>query len=286
MKTIKKKLITVGKIFIVLVVFLGVTAFSQIGLLQYKDMLPIGMSEDTTIGLSGTLGVTSASILFVYLFRQSLLPAKEKFNWKKAVLYGVFAVSFCKIVVAVLSASVLGIVAPMEANVTQSSSNGVDSVWIQLFSVVILAPIAEEFLFRKFLYSVLSKKVSKRISVICCTLVFALMHGYDLYGFVSCVLAGLLFSNMYANTGVVWYSIIAHMLCNAEALICRMLEGTEVPYYYEVNGYGTYHGLVFIVALVIAVVSAVLLNQINKKKIENTVAEEGQQELELERRAV
>ena len=112
----------------------------------------------------------------------------------------------------------------------QSISNPIEEVttnsswWLNLVFVAILAPIAEELLYRKILCTRLLP-LGEGWAVVISAAVFALAHG----NFYQCVYAftlGLFFGFIYVKTGKLGYSIFYHFMIN-------LLGGVVSPFLIE-----------------------------------------------------
>lgn len=86
------------------------------------------------------------------------------------------------------------------------------SPWIVLVFVVILGPIVEELLFRKFLIDVLYP-FGEKVAIITSALLFAAFHG-NFYQFFYAALLGGLLALIYCRTGKIRYTIILHAVFN------------------------------------------------------------------------
>lgn len=85
-------------------------------------------------------------------------------------------------------------------------------LWITLPFVALLGPIAEEFLFRKFMIDRLSIYGDK-LAIIVSAVAFGFFHG-NLYQFFYAALLGLILGYLYTKTRNVWYPIALHMAIN------------------------------------------------------------------------
>lgn len=93
-----------------------------------------------------------------------------------------------------------------------------DQSWIMnLITVVILAPLVEEWLFRKQLIGRL-RRFGERPAIIMSALMFGLFH-MNLYQFFYAFGVGLLFGYVYTRTSRLRYSIGLHMLMNLNGAI-------------------------------------------------------------------
>lgn len=95
----------------------------------------------------------------------------------------------------------------IEAIVTESS------IWLNFVLISILAPIIEEFLFRKVIMDRLLV-YGERAAVLVSALMFGLYHG-NLYQFFYAFLVGMILGLLYARSGCLWYSIGFHVLFNS-----------------------------------------------------------------------
>lgn len=87
-----------------------------------------------------------------------------------------------------------------------------NEVWCNLLVMVLLAPIAEEFLFRKFLID-RTVKYGEGVSILFSALFFGLFHG-NLNQFAYAFVIGGIFAFIYVKTRNVKYTIFMHMLIN------------------------------------------------------------------------
>ncbi|MBO5303345.1 MAG: CPBP family intramembrane metalloprotease [Lachnospiraceae bacterium] len=84
--------------------------------------------------------------------------------------------------------------------------------WVNLFVVVICAPIAEELLFRKLLID-RTVKYGEGVSVVLSGFIFALYHG-NLNQFVYAFFMGAFWGFIYVKTRNIRYTIVMHMVMN------------------------------------------------------------------------
>lgn len=86
------------------------------------------------------------------------------------------------------------------------------NIWITAIFMVIVAPIGEEFVFRKLLID-RTGKYGCFISALLSGLIFGLMHG-NLYQFFYASLLGFVLGYLYYNTGKLFYTISIHAVIN------------------------------------------------------------------------
>lgn len=86
------------------------------------------------------------------------------------------------------------------------------SVWLRLLFMVILAPLIEEFIFRKVLITRL-KKYGEAAAVITSAIAFGLFHG-NIAQAIYAALLGILLGYVYVRTGRLRYTVYVHMFVN------------------------------------------------------------------------
>lgn len=91
-----------------------------------------------------------------------------------------------------------------------------DWVAVVLMAAVV-APLAEEFFFRGYLYGVLRRYGGRWAAIGVTALLFAAIHG-SLVGFAPLALLGVTFALAYELTGSVWTSVLMHALFNGTTL--------------------------------------------------------------------
>ena len=85
-------------------------------------------------------------------------------------------------------------------------------IWLNLILISIIAPIFEEFIFRKLLID-RTIKYGVRVSIIISATMFALYHG-NLNQFFYAFFMGGFFAYVYAKTGKIQYTIALHIIIN------------------------------------------------------------------------
>ena len=153
-------------------------------------------------------------------------------RWKKwywALLIGPSAVILMWLVLGVLQYS--GYIAWLENLIGESSvqdavkmlresSDGL-TVGLMAFSVVLVAPLAEEIIFRGYLYPVAKKFSNVGVGMLFSALVFAVGHG-NAPLLLPLFLLGLILAAAYEWTGSLWASISVHLCFNAATVAIQM----------------------------------------------------------------
>lgn len=86
------------------------------------------------------------------------------------------------------------------------------SLWVVALTTVIIAPVMEELMFRKFLIDRIVP-LGQKTAVVLSGLSFGLFHG-NFYQFFYAAALGMIFAYLYCYTGKIRYNIILHMMIN------------------------------------------------------------------------
>lgn len=160
----------------------------------------------------------------MYLFALPLLIAllrgvkplpPEKRTVKFAEFMAYLAVGFGLMYIGAFAGN--GVMAYLSRVTGNDYSNALEGVidgnlWVTAFFVVVVAPIGEEFVFRKLLIDRVGRYGSF-ISAVLSGVIFGLMHG-NLYQFFYAALLGFLLGYVYSSTGRLGYCITIHAVIN------------------------------------------------------------------------
>jgi membrane protease YdiL (CAAX protease family) len=154
-------------------------------------------------------------VLLIMLSKcEAKAPKKRKMSFGAFVLFLITAFGFMYIG-AMIGNSVMDAISNL---VGYDYSNGLqniidyDNLWITAIFTVIVAPIGEEFVFRKLIID-RTQKYGGFVSVGLSGLMFGLMHG-NLYQFFYCFALGLLLGYIYYSTGKLYITIAIHAIVN------------------------------------------------------------------------
>ena len=138
-----------------------------------------------------------------------------------------------------------------------------DSSPLKILVIVILAPLVEEYIFRKQIIDRLSK-YGEGVAIVFSGVTFGLFHGNLFQFFYACGL-GMLFAYVYTRTRRLRYTVILHAVINflGSVLAPWALTQNETELLPGVTVFGCY--VVLVVALAIA---GVVLLIVNRKKVE------------------
>lgn len=111
----------------------------------------------------------------------------------------------------------IGVMALFRLAFGVSGGNPLDLVmetglWVRFLLMVVAAPLAEEYIFRKQMIDRLHR-YGEGVSILASGLLFGLIHG-NLSQFFYAFLLGSLFAYIYTRTGVIWYTIALHAIVN------------------------------------------------------------------------
>ncbi len=142
------------------------------------------------------------------------------------------------------------------------SSDMIANIILALY-MVIIAPITEELHCRGFVMNILSP-VNTKFALIASSLLFGIMHGNFNQIFNGFIL-GLLLGYIAMKSGSLKYSIIAHMVANANAMFCSYFY--EYKIFSELGGKAAdmYEMIHFAVLMVIGIIALVLFMRKNGK---------------------
>lgn len=224
------------------------------------------ISDSTLYSVSGTLGSGVVAVALWLVIRNNKRLGFYNCNHPRDVAWTatfiIFTIATCRIVLPGLwayGAYALS-VAPSEIG-----NAPINSLWQMISFGVVFAPIIEELLFRKDIFSLLLKRFSVTWTIGLSSLIFAAIHGYNAEGFVSCLLAGSLFSILMARTGSLMLCITAHMLCNLESLVYNQLESHGSCLIITLGDHTTYSLYILAIGVMLMFVCAMFL--IKSKRI-------------------
>jgi membrane protease YdiL (CAAX protease family) len=97
---------------------------------------------------------------------------------------------------------------------------------VAVLLAVVVAPLAEELVFRRALYLPLRRATGVCVAAILVSVAFALAHGY-LWGLPQLAVLSVVFVALYESTGTLWASIFGHAAHNA-LMLALLFQVTEV----------------------------------------------------------
>ncbi len=189
--------------------------------------LAITMSEERYLAImnDGVFNIT-LSIVAQYLIGFPLLilimralskperPVKEKMRLSELALLTLIAEALMllgSIVGSYLSQIFGRLFGIVPSNSLDEMLDGTP-IWLMIISVVILAPIVEEIIFRKMIIDRL-RRFGGTLAVVISSVAFALIHT-NLYQFPYALTVGLLLGYVYVRSGDIRYTVAIHMIMN------------------------------------------------------------------------
>lgn len=134
---------------------------------------------------------------------------------------------------------------------------GAGDVFLKLFALCIVPAVCEEVYFRGFCQTSLQLRWGRTPAILVAASLFALLHGKLPYAHLYFLL-GLLLGWIYAETGTLWLSILAHFLNNAWTFSTHVA-GFRLPLVGPSRG--TWDALIIISAAILFAALALLLHR-------------------------
>ena len=143
-------------------------------------------------------------------------------------------------------------------------------VWA-VVTVICIAPIIEEVLFRAKIFSLFRSTLSPTLSAVVTSAIFALMHGFTGVA-IEAFLAGMIFSYAYIATGSIFAPIILHIFNNVMAFVMMQFmyqERTISDYIGALESFD----IIYAVALLITIIGLIAI--VRKYRLADRVVREG-----------
>ncbi len=149
------------------------------------------------------------------------------------------------------------------------------SLWA-VVTMIFIAPLFEEILFRGKLFSVLRATLSPTLSALVVSAIFALMHGFSGVT-IEAFFAGMIFSYAYLATGSIFAPVILHVFNNVIAYVLVQFEYQErtiVDYIGDLPSFDIIYAISLLV-LIIGVVFIVRTFYRADRNARNDVSQQG-----------
>ena len=108
-------------------------------------------------------------------------------------------------------------------NLFTLAQNPLDIIILVIF-ICVLAPLAEEMLFRAFLYPPTKRLCGRTWGIILSGVVFAVIH-MNIWTFLPLLVGGMGFAWLYDRYGSLWINVVAHTVWNTIVLILYFILG-------------------------------------------------------------
>ncbi len=198
-------------------VLLAFTTSSILFLAYYFLDLPLGSNPPALmLAISVCFGLLISYALLMRLsapfFSQTFIPQL------KSSLFWLFTAVVCGVVYAFIAIWLGHYFTPpsgIESTLDQIIRGGLLSNSLLFFSVIVLAPLGEEYLFRGVLLSGLSSKVSTFSAISLSSVVFMSFHLLEYYGYWFALVAILILGVLLAIIRLRSRSMLAPIVCHA-----------------------------------------------------------------------
>lgn len=169
--------------------------------------------------------VLAGGILF-FIYRADQRKRKDGFlGWGADFVWSPPVIWFSVIVLAIAGSQMLNDliilfrlneIFPGYSELSEQTMVG-QPVWLLILVVGILAPIAEELVFRGLVFRRMKDWMKPGLAVVFSSLLFGLYHG-NMVQFLYATLMGMILAVIYHRTGTLWTSILAHITANLWSL--------------------------------------------------------------------
>ena len=230
-------LLQIWRVFYPILIHLGISvamsiAFSVFilwGVVSGTGMLDeYGITEKVNQSVLYQLILTSvlSGVLAFFLYRkdqrkrkEGFLGHREDFVWSPPVVW------FAVVVLSIAGSQMLNDlilvfrlneVFPYYSQLTDDTMVG-QPMWLLFLTVGILAPIAEELIFRGLVFRRMKDFMKPWMAIVLSGLLFGIYHG-NMIQFLYASLMGILLAVIYHRTGTLWTSILAHVVANLWSL--------------------------------------------------------------------
>jgi membrane protease YdiL (CAAX protease family) len=196
-------------------------------------LIPVSLRD--RIGLTAETAryfptVLTAYVVMLLAWRRGMRPSALGFrkprSWRPALYAWAAAVLVGPLYAGVLWAldSDLGVLVAMQSLYATVSPEALSRAPVLLWiaSIVVLAPVVEEVIFRGVLFNGLRVRWPLLPALLITSLIFASFH-FDEARLLPLVLVGALFAYAYERTGSLWGAIVPHAGLNAVALAVTLV---------------------------------------------------------------
>ncbi|KMP32119.1 CPBP family intramembrane metalloprotease [Bacillus sp. RZ2MS9] len=162
------------------------------------------------------IGFSVTLIIFFYIYRKELMKdtklsiklSRNLFVW---ILIGIILVFLGQMVGSLLDKSVFQLTT-QSVNTSRTVAAAVISP-VALISIVLLAPLVEEFVFRYAAINILTRRFTQTWSILISSLFFSIMH-FDFPFIFGYFLIGIVFAVVYVRTNRLLVSFFVHAIMN------------------------------------------------------------------------
>ncbi|PEC86589.1 CPBP family intramembrane metalloprotease [Bacillus cereus] len=171
------------------------------------------------------IGFSLTLIIFFLIYRKEIMKdtklsiqlSRSSFVW---ILFGVILVFLGQMVGRLLDKSVFQLTT-QSANTSSTVAAAVISP-VALISIVLLAPLVEEFVFRYAAINILTRRFTQTWSILISSLFFSIMH-FDFPFIFGYFLIGLVLAVVYVRTNRLLVSFFVHAIMNLIVVMFQVI---------------------------------------------------------------
>jgi membrane protease YdiL (CAAX protease family) len=204
---------------------------SSIVLLAFKATVGVSLGAYLVSILSGSAALLVVGLLATGLAHPAPVQVGPKIRTSKAIVLGMFyGVTGASRVAIILTILVAAFDLPLR---TASEAFRLDASWgllgvgLFLVATVVVAPFAEELVFRGLLLPWLARWMKPAAALAWTTIIFAIGHLYYGAGALLIALYGLVLGWARLRTGKLWASIALHSILNGTTAIALLAAGSK-----------------------------------------------------------
>lgn len=157
--------------------------------------------------------------------------------------------------------NILPIPASLLGNTTKLGIASQSNLAFYILSILIIAPIVEEFAFRGIIMTKLKKEYSSIVAIMISAILFGLIHIMtgSILIVLFAIIGGIIFALSYEKTGTLFVPIIVHIVGNICDMITNSILNLNIAIIYGITG----------VFIVIFITSFILLVKMKAKLIKD-----------------
>ncbi|EOP02197.1 CPBP family intramembrane glutamic endopeptidase [Bacillus sp. WC2507] len=171
------------------------------------------------------IGFSLTLIIFFLIYRKEIMKdtklsiklSRNSFVW---ILVGIILIFLGQMVGSLLDKSIFQLTT-QSANTSSTVAAAVISP-VELISIVLLAPLVEEFVFRYAAINILTRRFTQTWSILISSLFFSIMH-FDFPFIFGYFLIGLVLAMVYVRTNRLLVSFFVHAIMNLIVIMFQVI---------------------------------------------------------------
>ncbi len=201
-------------------------------MMRFQAYLPMWVYDENMLLLLSQLAMYGIAFPVFALLMKALPPCRMTEPKRIEVKQFLIILVFCFGAVYIGNMVGTGLMKLVELLTGTKNVNPVDDLLGEMslaavgLTTVVIAPLMEELMFRKYLVDRLVP-YGQKTAVVMSGLAFALFHG-NFYQFFYAAILGMIFAYIYSSTGRLRYTILLHMIINFVAGVLVLVLGRGV----------------------------------------------------------